>query len=92
MRNSQSTLSLDGRTGRLTVRAVAALQRAWIGFWRWWIQRVTIRRLQELDDHLLKDIGVDRSEIDSIAHTKGIERMRRYDSITGYMRRPDAPR
>ncbi len=92
MRPFQSASTINSSSASLGLRFRQVLRRAWFGYWRWWIQRVTIRRLQELDDHLLKDIGVDRSEIDSIAHTKGIERMRRYNSITGHMRRPDAPR
>jgi uncharacterized protein YjiS (DUF1127 family) len=87
MRTIQSTVSIAGRTDRLTSRAMAALQSAWLGFWQWWSLRATILLLQELDDRMLKDIGIDRSEIESIAHTQGFECLRRYDALNGAVRR-----
>ena len=34
----------------------------------WWRKRRTFHTLMELDDHALKDIGLHRSEIPSVAH------------------------
>ncbi len=33
---------------------------------RWWARRTTIRALRALDDHILRDIGVRRSEISAV--------------------------
>lgn len=35
--------------------------------WRWHMRRKTIRALSALNDHQLKDIGVERSEIPCVA-------------------------
>jgi uncharacterized protein YjiS (DUF1127 family) len=34
---------------------------------RWHARRTTIRQLSQLDDHRLKDIGIDRSQIARVA-------------------------
>lgn len=51
---------LSTSAGALVVRALAAIRR------RHAINR-TIRELQSLDDHILRDIGIDRSQIVSVA-------------------------
>lgn len=39
-------------------------------------RKQAIRHLRALDTHLLRDIGIDRSEITSIVHGEGHERRR----------------
>jgi uncharacterized protein YjiS (DUF1127 family) len=39
-----------------------------IRLWRNWFARRAVVRLQDLDDHLLQDIGVTRDEITEAAH------------------------
>ncbi|MEI5677772.1 MULTISPECIES: DUF1127 domain-containing protein [unclassified Mesorhizobium] len=45
-------------------------------------QRRTVRDLSKLDDYMLKDIGITRSEIMSIAYDSSTERMRGHDNRT----------
>ena len=54
--------------------------------WSWWeaywtrrAKQATVALLQGLDDRLLHDIGVDRSEIESVVYGKPGERSVRYE-------------
>jgi uncharacterized protein YjiS (DUF1127 family) len=59
----------------------------WIRFWRWRSLNATVAVMHGLDDRMLKDIGIDRSEIESIAYTSGAERRRRYvEMVSGSCR------
>lgn len=40
----------------------------WDAYWARKIERDTVALLQSLDNRTLKDIGIDRSEIESVAH------------------------
>lgn len=40
-------------------------------------RRASVATLRSLDDHLLKDIGIDRSEITSMVYGRNIDRSRR---------------
>lgn len=44
----------------------------------WYRRQVTIHRLQELDDHMLKDIGLGRSEIDGFVRNTDPDRGHRF--------------
>jgi uncharacterized protein YjiS (DUF1127 family) len=44
-------------------------RRAWAGYWTQRAERATVAVLQALDDRALKDIGLDRSEIESVVHS-----------------------
>jgi uncharacterized protein YjiS (DUF1127 family) len=58
----------------------AAVGRAASAVWRWRLINRDIRKLSRLDDHLLKDIGLHRSEIVASVHRRmaEIERSGRY--------------
>jgi uncharacterized protein YjiS (DUF1127 family) len=44
------------------------LRREWAAFWTRHGQRATVRILRNLDDATLRDIGLSRSEIDSVVY------------------------
>jgi uncharacterized protein YjiS (DUF1127 family) len=46
---------------------IAATRRAWARYWTRRAARATAGILHTLDDRALKDIGLDRSEIESVA-------------------------
>jgi uncharacterized protein YjiS (DUF1127 family) len=43
------------------------MRRAWAGYWTRRAERATVAILLALDSRTLKDIGLDRSEIESVA-------------------------
>lgn len=47
------------------------------GYRRSMERRASVATLRSLDDHLLKDIGIDRSEITSMVYGRNIDRSRR---------------
>lgn len=53
-----------------SVRQKAAhfLSREWEAFWNRRTQRATVRLLRDLDDTTLRDIGLSRSEIESVVY------------------------
>lgn len=60
---------LAGHARRGPVAAVAALARAWSALRLWYRRRATVQRLSELDDRMLKDIGLARGEIEGFVRT-----------------------
>jgi len=61
------------RSASLRWRIRHAVQDVWRGYWRRRAQRATLFMLQSLDDRTLKDLGIDRSEIEAVA-SRGRER------------------
>jgi uncharacterized protein YjiS (DUF1127 family) len=55
-----------------------SLRRWWDAYWARRAQRTSVHLLSSLDDRTLQDIGVNRSEIESIVYAKSCERLRRY--------------
>lgn len=56
------------------------LKRWWSAYWMRRAQRSTVMILRSLDDRALHDIGIDRSEIESVVFGTPAERRLRYDS------------
>jgi uncharacterized protein YjiS (DUF1127 family) len=52
----------------------------WQGYWRRRSERATINLLQSLGDKVLHDIGIDRSEIESVVRTQSRGRLQHFES------------
>ncbi len=55
------------------------LRHWWDAYWAHRAQRASVHLLSSLDDRTLQDIGVNRSEIESIVYARSGERLRRYE-------------
>jgi len=61
-------------------RALAAgVRHLWHAYWEHQARRATVRMLESLDDRLLKDIGIDRSEIQPAMLGYGLAHVRVHD-------------
>jgi len=67
---AQSMRPLSRPVGRASVgRRVADMaQHAWSRYWRRRAEHATVGLLHALDDRALRDIGLDRSEIESVVY------------------------
>ena len=63
---------------RLPARLVRGLSRWWRGYMTWRNRQLAVAALRQLDDRMLRDIGIDRSEINSVVYAGGRGRTRRY--------------
>jgi len=52
----------------------------WQAYWRRRSERATIALLHSLQDNVLHDIGIDRSEIESVVRTRAKGRLQRYET------------
>ena len=68
--------------GSLTHRLSGRLHDAWAAFLAYRAERETVRMLRSLDNRTLKDIGLHRSEIESLAHNPASERRIGVDART----------
>lgn len=61
----------------VTVHTICArIGRAWAAYWSGRARRATVVMLQSLDGRTLKDIGIDRSEIESVIYGQPDDRRR----------------
>jgi uncharacterized protein YjiS (DUF1127 family) len=60
--------------------AAAALQLGWRAYWQRRARRASVVLLQSLDEQQLRDIGINRSEIESVVYSPPTERRRTYHS------------
>jgi len=75
-------------TSELTVRGAGyallnSMTAAWRAHRRNRVRRVAILDLEGLDDHMLKDMGIARSEIGSVVHGSRSERRLSHDDDQG---------
>jgi uncharacterized protein YjiS (DUF1127 family) len=69
-----STFQTSQQPSALTHRLTRALHSAWSAYWAYKTAQASVVILRSLDDRTLKDIGMDRSEIESVAHNIGRDR------------------
>ena len=55
-------------------QVAARIEWAWATYWSGRAQRATVLMLQSLDGRTLKDIGIDRSEIESVVYGRPDDR------------------
>ena len=57
----------DHRSGRHSQQGAHPLarlvRRAWVAYWQWLTRRATVRLLESMDDHVLRDLGIRRNQI-----------------------------
>ena len=68
------------RLARLAGGAGSLIARLWRAYWGWRVKRTTVLLLRSLDRRTLRDIGIDRSEIESVVCDAGRDRRRRHDA------------
>lgn len=72
-----STMGAGNRPSNWALRIRTTYRKAKRAFVEWNIQRENIRALRTLSDHTLKDIGLHRSELTSLAALDGRDQTRR---------------
>jgi uncharacterized protein YjiS (DUF1127 family) len=80
---SCNTHALDpGHAGQFSIgHRLSELGKTWWrAYWRRRSERATIVLLHSLQDNVLHDIGIDRSEIESVVHTRSRGRLQRFDA------------
>lgn len=61
-------------TDSLLHRVTGAVNGTWVAYWTRRAERATVLALHSLDDRTLKDIGMDRSEIESVVYSRSHDR------------------
>ena len=80
---SATTLPTSSLPAQSALRAhgIAGIVKGWWGaYWARRAERTTVLMLQALDDSTLRDIGLGRSEIESVVYGRPRERTLRYRS------------
>jgi uncharacterized protein YjiS (DUF1127 family) len=72
-------LTAKAYNGSFPQRVSHVVKRAWVGYWTHRARRATVFVLHALDDRTLKDIGMDRSEIESVVYAQPRDRARSCD-------------
>jgi uncharacterized protein YjiS (DUF1127 family) len=78
MSSTYATFTSSHRPLSRLNQAVDVLRRWWWAYWLHRSQRATVIMLSSLDPRVLRDIGIDRSEIDSVVYGRAGERLRAY--------------
>jgi uncharacterized protein YjiS (DUF1127 family) len=76
------TLNAGGLSPGFVIRRLGEIGKGlWRAYWRRRSERATIAVLHALGDNVLHDIGIDRSEIESVVRTRSRGRLQRFDSV-----------
>jgi uncharacterized protein YjiS (DUF1127 family) len=76
------TLQTGGATLGFAAQRLAEIGKGlWRAYWRRRAERATIATLQALGDNVLRDIGIERSEIEWAARNQSMARLRRFDTL-----------
>lgn len=86
MSTAYSSASSGGRRSRWELRTGHFFRRMAERFKAHRDRKITITELSALDDRILKDIGVPRSEINAVVDERFHERMREFDEQWSHMR------
>lgn len=78
-----STLTSELSTRGAGSALLESLTAIWRAYRKSGTRRVAIRSLESLDDYMLKDMGITRSEIRSVVQGPQGERRLRHDDIRG---------
>jgi len=76
--NTQTLTSGNATAAVLTQRLAALGKDLWRAYRRRRAERATIAALQGLNDNVLHDIGIDRSEIESVVRTRSKGRLQHF--------------
>ena len=80
MSNSHAMFRTPSTSARPDTHGLGSLLKSgWDAYWKRRARRATVMMLRSLDDRSLHDIGVDRSEIESIVYGKAGDRRVRYE-------------
>ena len=77
--NSHAISSASSTSARHDKHAGSLLKSWWDAYWTMRARRTTVMMLRSLDDRSLHDIGVDRSEIESVVYGKPRDRTLHYE-------------
>jgi uncharacterized protein YjiS (DUF1127 family) len=82
MTSNTETLQTGGATLGFAAQRFAEIGKGlWRAYWRRRSERATIAVLHALGDNVLRDIGIDRSEIEWAARTQSLGHLRRFESL-----------
>ena len=77
MCTSSPSLPVEHAAGHRFARFARGL---WRAYWARRARRASIMVLSNLDERTLQDIGLNRSEIESVVHDRSNQRLRSYDA------------
>jgi uncharacterized protein YjiS (DUF1127 family) len=74
MRQAHALPTAPHQSRSLAHHVLGLARRAWTAYWTRKAEQATLVILRSLDDRTLKDIGMDRSEIESVVRTASCSR------------------
>jgi uncharacterized protein YjiS (DUF1127 family) len=81
MASSLQTVSSGSQSQAASGTYGVSLRRLWNAYWANRAKSTTVFLLRGLDDRTLQDIGVERSEIESLVYSRSCDRLKRYQPV-----------